>query len=148
MDTAASVVSSEDQVRNLLFSWARAVRAKDVEAITSHYTSDVVAFDAISRLRVGGIDGYRQHWEACIDLCDGTKTFEIRDLAIETGGDVAFGHYLGRCGGTDAHGEERSCWMRGSVGCRRTEGQWRIAHEHVSAPFDLETGQVLNDLQP
>lgn len=148
MDTAAFAVRSEDQVRDLLQSWVRAVRAKDVEAITSHYVSDIVAFDAVARLRLKGIDAYRDHWRACMDLCDGAKTFDIQDLAIETGGDVAFGHYLGRCGGTDAHGEERSCWMRVSIGCRRTEGRWKIAHEHVSVPFDLETGQALGDLEP
>jgi ketosteroid isomerase-like protein len=148
MDTAAYLVRSEDQVRDLLQSWLKAVRAKDVDAITSHYVSDVVAFDAISHLRLNGVEAYRTHWAACMDLCDGAKTFEMRDLAIETGGDVAFGHYLGRCGGTDAHGEERSCWMRVSVGCRRTRGRWKIAHEHFSVPFDLENGHVLTDLEP
>ncbi|MFC4175425.1 YybH family protein [Microvirga sp. GCM10011540] len=148
MDTAAYKVRSEDQVRDLLHSWLKAVRAKDVDAIASHYAPDIVAFDAIAQLQFKGVDAYSQHWKACMDMCEGAMTFEIHDLAIAAGEDVAFGHYLSRCGGADANGEEKFCWMRVSVGCRKKADQWTIVHEHFSAPFDMETGKVLFGLEP
>jgi len=148
MDTAAYTVRSEDQVRDLLHSWLRAVQAKDIDGITSHYAPDILAFDAIGHLQFKGVDAYRAHWQSCMELCEGAMTFEMHDLAVTAGADVAFGHYLTRCGGTDADGEEKSCWMRVSVGCRRIAERWTIAHEHFSSPFDMETGKALFDLQP
>jgi uncharacterized protein (TIGR02246 family) len=148
MDTIAPKADSEDQLRGLLASWLKAVHAKDVDRIASHYTPDILAFDAVAQLQFKGVDAYRKHWKACMDLCDGAMTFEMHDLAIEADGNVAFAHYLTRCGGTDAHGEEKACWMRVSVGCRRAQDRWAIAHEHFSAPFDMETGKALFDLQP
>jgi ketosteroid isomerase-like protein len=37
--------------------------------------------------------------------------------------------------------------MRVTFCCRKAAGRWKIAHEHFSAPFDPESGKVL-DLQP
>ena len=33
-------------------------------------------------------------------------------------------------------------------GYRRIGGQWRIVHDHFSAPFNPETAQALFELQP
>lgn len=30
----------------------------------------------------------------------------------------------------------------------KTNGKWMIVHEHFSAPFDLESGKVLLNLEP
>jgi ketosteroid isomerase-like protein len=35
-----------------------------------------------------------------------------------------------------------------TFGCRKTNGKWKIAHEHFSAPFDPVSGKALFDLQP
>jgi ketosteroid isomerase-like protein len=38
--------------------------------------------------------------------------------------------------------------MRVSAGYQRINGQWKVVHEHWSAPFDMETGAGLFDLEP
>jgi ketosteroid isomerase-like protein len=38
--------------------------------------------------------------------------------------------------------------MRGTIGYRKTDGTWLVVHEHWSAPFDIESGKALFDLQP
>jgi ketosteroid isomerase-like protein len=38
--------------------------------------------------------------------------------------------------------------MRATVCCRNAGGRWRIAHEHFSAPFDMESGKALLGLEP
>lgn len=114
----------------------------------SHYAPDILSFDAIAQLQFKGADAYRRHWEMCVTMCSGPMTFDIHDLGIETGDDIAFGHYLLRCGGAGPDGTEQTGWMRVTVCCRRASGNWKIAHEHFSAPFDPENGKALLDLEP
>ncbi|MGO4573419.1 YybH family protein [Microvirga sp. 2TAF3] len=148
MDTVAYKVRPEDEVRDLIDRWIKAVRAQDIDGIASHYAPDILAFDAVSQLQFKGVEAYRKHWEACLAMCDGLMIFEIRDLAITASGDVAFAHCLNRCGGTAANGEEKASWMRMTSGYRKIDGKWMVVHEHFSAPFDMETGKALFDLQP
>ncbi|HSA82204.1 MAG TPA: nuclear transport factor 2 family protein [Geminicoccaceae bacterium] len=138
----------EAQIRGLIEDWAKAARAKDVAAIFAHYAPDILAFDAIAQLQFKGTDAYRKHWEACMAMCPGPMFFEVHDLDIEARDDLAFGHYLSRCGGTGPDGEEQVGWMRVTFGCRKTNGKWKIAHEHFSAPFDPESGKALFALEP
>ena len=134
-------------IRELIEDWAQAVRAKDVDAIFAHYAPDIVAFDGIGQLQFKGRDAYRNHWEACITMCSGPMIYQVHDLNIEAGGDLAFAHYLSRCGGTGADGKEQAGWFRVTVCWRRTNGRWQVAHEHFSAPFDPESGKALLELK-
>ena len=74
--------------------------------------------------------------------------FEVHDLHVATGGGVAFGHYLCRCGVIGQDGVDKASWMRGTFCCRKTDGRWLIVHEHFSAPFDMASGKTLFDLEP
>jgi uncharacterized protein (TIGR02246 family) len=148
MEAVAYDVSPEDEVRNLIEGWRKAAVAKDVDAILLHYAPDIVAFDAIAQLRFRGRDAYRKHWEACLSMCPGQMIFEVHDLNIAAGGDLAFCHYLSLCGGTGENGEAKTGWMRATAGCRKIDGKWMIVHEHFSAPFEIESGKALFDLQP
>ena len=136
------------RIRELMDNWAKKFRAKDLDGIMSIYAPDVVSFDAIARLQFKGVDEYRKHWEACLSFCQGPITFEIRDMNVATGDGVAFTHYLTRCGGTDQNGEEKASWMRATVCYRKINGEWKVVHEHYSAPFDMESGRALFDLEP
>lgn len=148
MDAVAYKVTPADEIRDLIDQWLRSVRAKDVDGIVSHYAPDIVAYDAISQLQFKGADAYRKHWEACLTMCPGPMVFDIKDLNIAAGDDVAFCHCLNRCGGTGENGEEKSAWMRVTVGYRKIDGRWVVVHEHFSSPFDMESGKALFDLQP
>jgi uncharacterized protein (TIGR02246 family) len=148
MEAVASKITSEDKVRDLINSWVKAVHAGDIDRIMSHYAPDILAFDAISQLQFKGADAYTKHWKACLAMCKGPMTFEVHDLNITAGDDLAFCHYLGRCGGTGEDGEEKVGWMRVTVCCRTEKGKWMVVHEHFSAPFDFESGKALTDLQP
>jgi ketosteroid isomerase-like protein len=63
-------------------------------------------------------------------------------------GIMAAAHYLLRCGGTGPDGKQQTGWMRVTVCCRRTDGTWKVAHEHFSVPFDMESGKALLGLEP
>lgn len=38
--------------------------------------------------------------------------------------------------------------VRATVCYRKTNGRWLVVHEYFSAPFDIESGKALFDLQP
>jgi uncharacterized protein (TIGR02246 family) len=147
MTPESTRADDEAQIRGLLEDWVAAARANDLDGIMAVYAPDIRSFDAIAQLQFKGADAYRKHWEWCIGMCS-SPIFEIHDLAIETGGDVAFGHYLLRCGGAGEDGKEQVGWMRVTVCYRRTNGRWLVAHEHFSAPFEMESGKALLDLEP
>ncbi len=140
--------ADEIQIRALLERWCAAVREKDVGAIMAYYAPEIVAFDAILQLQFRGAEAYRKHWEFCLGMCEGSMLFQTHQLSIHASDNVAFAHWLNKCGGTDDKGEEKSSWMRASAGYRKTELGWKAVHEHFSAPFDVASGKAMFDLQP
>lgn len=148
MATASAKANDKAQIRARLDEWVRASRVKDLDAIMANYAPDVLAFDAVGKLQFKGVDAYRKHWDACLSYCPGEMVFEIHDLKITARDDLAFGHYLGRCGGTGPDGKEHASWFRVTVCLRKMNGKWLVVHEHFSAPFDPESGNTLLDLQP
>lgn len=148
MNAETTKATAEAEIREVVDQWLEAVLAGDVDGIVSHYARDILAFDAVSQLQFKGVDAYRTHWEACLAMCPSdTMIFEIHDLNVVAGDDVAFATALTRCGGADENAEEKAGWLRMTVGYRRRNERWMIVHEHFSAPFDMETLKVL-DLKP
>lgn len=49
-------------VRDMINEWAVAVRSKNIDAVMSHYASDVVVFDVAEPLEFKGTDLLRQRW--------------------------------------------------------------------------------------
>lgn len=148
MNTQTIEATQQAEVRDLLDSWHKAVVAGDLDAIMSHYAPDIRSFDAIAQLQFQGEEAYRKHWETCLSMCPGAMTFEIHDLSITAGDDLAFCHYLCRCGGPDENGEVKTSWMRATVCCRNINGRWLVVHEHFSSPFDPVSGKALFEVQP
>jgi ketosteroid isomerase-like protein len=60
--------------------------------------------------------------------------YEVHDLSIEVGGDVAFSASLNWLSGSRTNGEHTDVWIRVTVGFRKTGGKWLVRHEHVSVP--------------
>jgi len=140
--------AATQKVRELLDDWQSAVLAGDVPRIMNCYGPDVVAFDAIQTLRFVGREAYAGHWQYCMTLCPGPMIFELHDITIHVAGELAFCHYLSRCGSGDDKGEEQAGWMRATICLRQIDGHWKVLHEHFSAPFDVESGKALLALQP
>lgn len=148
MRTRDSQATAEAEVRARLDQWAKALRAKDIDAIMSHHAPDILSFDCHSQLQLKGAEAYRKHLEACLPCMQGPMLFEIHDLDIRSQDDLAFCHYLARCGATGADGEEHVSWLRATACLRKTHGEWTIVHEHLSAPFDPESGKAMLGLEP
>jgi ketosteroid isomerase-like protein len=144
----ASRVSDEAQVRERIESWAKALRAKDIDGVMSHYTPDILTFDLAPPLQHSG-QVYRQGLEEWFSTFRGPIGIEIRDLSITVGDDVAFSHSLNRISGARTSGENTNVWVRATVCFRKTNGKWMATHEHVSVPFYMDGSErAAVDLTP
>jgi ketosteroid isomerase-like protein len=71
----------------------------------------------------------------------GPIDYQIRDLMVAAGGDVAFCHSLNQLGG--------ALWFRSTFGLRKISGQRLVTHEHNSTPFYMDgSDKAALDLQP
>lgn len=143
-----SMASNEAQIRQLIDDWATAFRAKDVGRIMSCYSPDVVAFDIVPPLQYRGASAYMQDWEQMLAMCDGPIGLEMHELTVAAGAEVGFCHCLNHFTGKQTNGREIDLWLRATVCYRKIDGKWLAAHEHVSAPIDMESGRALLDLKP
>jgi uncharacterized protein (TIGR02246 family) len=148
MTTPKNTAVEEAKIRQLIAEWGKALHTKDINALMSYYAPDILTFDIISPLQYQGIEVYRKNFEAWFASFQGPINYDMRDLSITTGDDVAFCHSLNWVSGTRITGETTDTWVRVTVGFRKIDGTWRVTHEHVSVPFDMETSQALLDLQP
>ena len=148
MLTENTSARAEGEIRALAENWRKGFLARDLDTVMSCYTPDVVAFDAVLKLQFQGAQAYGKHWQACMEMCPGDLVCEFGEFAVEASDNLAFARFLFRCGGTNDKGESQSSWMRSTIGLRRVGDQWKIAHEHISMPFDPMSGKVLFDATP
>ena len=123
-------------IEELIQQRAAAVSARDAAAVLANTSVDVVVFDAMVPLRRVGRDDEAARLGEWLSSFRGPVGYEVRDLEIVAGDDVAFCHYLYRVSGRTAAGTDIDMWLRCTLGLRTTEGEWSIIHEHVSVPLD------------
>jgi ketosteroid isomerase-like protein len=140
--------SVEPQIRKLADDWANAVRAKNIDALMSHYAPEVVVFNIAPPLQDTGAEVNRRSWQGWFDSFSGPIGYEIRDLNIVASDDVGFCHSLNHITGTRKDGGRADSWVRVTACLRRIGSKWLVTHEHVSMPFDMKTGKAMTDLKP
>jgi ketosteroid isomerase-like protein len=156
----------EAQIRELLADQVAAMRSKDAERLVSRYAPEIVQFTLAPPLRHTGAEvldpsGVRSWLEGF----EGPMDFEIRDLRVTVGEDVAFCHSLNRLSATPrgyvpAENERSAAaadgewyafdmWFRATVCLQKQDGTWKITHEHTSTPFYMDGSfKAATDLQP
>ena len=126
--------SDEAEIHKLIENWARAVRARDLRAILANHSADMLMFDVPPPLVSRGIEAYRKTWDTFFSWSQGSGVFDIREMNITAGDDVAFVAALMRCASTEANGEKTELEFRLTVGLRKINGKWTVLHEHHSIP--------------
>jgi ketosteroid isomerase-like protein len=142
------MTSTVSDLHALFEARAAAVWDKDIDRLLAVYTADVVYFDVVPGLRYVGTAALRDrflHWFSSYQSPIGQAA---RDITIDASGDLAIAHMLIHASGTLATGRAVAFWVRVTDACRRTDGRWRITHEHVSLPVDLQAGKPALDLTP
>jgi ketosteroid isomerase-like protein len=135
-DNRAAIEALENQ-------FVAAVRAKDVDAIMKVYASgsDLFVFDVVPPRQYAGAEAYRKDWKSFLDTFKGPMKFTVSDLSIDAGGKMAYSHSIQHVTGTDTKGKPVDFTVRVTDVYRKSGSDWRIVHEHVSVPVNMDTGK-------
>jgi len=130
------------EIKALFARWKTAFEAKDAPG------ARLVAYDIVPPLQFNGADAYRKDYADFFGQFAGPLHVDLPDMRIEANGDVAFAYGVERLTGKLTSGAPIDIWMRYTEGLKRTEGQWRVVHEHISVPVDMGSGKARLDLKP
>ena len=140
--TTPATETPEAGVRTLVEEYADAMRAADAGRLAACHQPGAEVFDLAPPLRkTFDVEGMRA-WFA--GHGGGPLGYEIRDLAVTAGAEVAYAHCL-----TRMYAPGFELWFRTSYGLRRADGRWLIAHVHESTPFHMDGSlRAATDLTP
>lgn len=126
--------TDEAVIRDLVENWARAVRIKNLDGILANHSPDMLMFDVPPPIQSKGIEAYRKTWDLFFSWSQDSGVFDISEMNITAGNDVAFVTALMRCAGTEPNGDKMELEFRLTIGLRKIDGQWIVMHEHHSIP--------------
>jgi ketosteroid isomerase-like protein len=81
---------------------------------------------------VRGLAAYRDTWPGFFEWQASGASFEIVELDVTEGEDVAFAWALLKCGTPDVFAELPERRLRLTLGLRKLDGEWSVTHEHHS----------------
>jgi uncharacterized protein (TIGR02246 family) len=126
-------MTDEEQIRTLIERWARAVHQGDLTTVVADHAQDIVMFDVPPPDQgVRGLDAYRSTWPGFFQWQASGAVFELESLDITSGADVAFAVALLRCGTPEEFRRRPEQRLRLTIGLRKVNGRWIVAHEHHS----------------
>ena len=140
--------SAEADIQRNIDRAVEAIRAMDLDALMPVYATDIVSFDIEPPLQHLGAEAKRKNWTKVFTMYQRPLNYEVRDVSVTAGNDVAFVRSLARLSGTMKNGQSTGYWVRWTTGWRKIEGEWRIVHDQISVPVDFATGKALLDQQP
>ncbi|HTA36836.1 MAG TPA: nuclear transport factor 2 family protein [Solirubrobacteraceae bacterium] len=128
--------SDEAQIRTLITRWAAAAHSGDIDGVLVDHAADIVMFDVPPpHDGVRGLDAYRETWPGFFRWQQ-NASFEIVSLDVVAGETVAYAYALLRCGTPQELAEHPDTRLRLTVGLRKEDGRWTVAHEHHSFASD------------
>jgi ketosteroid isomerase-like protein len=102
--------------------------------ILKNHSPDIVMFDVPPPFQSRGIDAYRKTWDMFFSWTREPIPFDVTDISITAGNDVAFVVAAMACAEPGSDGKPKPLVFRLTVGLRKIWGQWTIMHEHHPVP--------------
>jgi ketosteroid isomerase-like protein len=134
MNASTEKSTDETQIRELIENWAKAVRARNLDGILVDHSPEILMFDVPPPIQSNGIEAYKKTWDLFFAWSRDSGVFDISELDITAGDDVAFATAMMRCAGTEANGDKVELDFRLTIGLRKIDGRWTVVHEHHSIP--------------
>jgi uncharacterized protein (TIGR02246 family) len=127
--------SDETDIRALIERWTAAVHGGDLDTVLADHADDIVMFDVPPPDNgVRGIAAYRATWPPFFEWQANGASFEIVELDVVAGSDVAFAYALLRCGMPEEFEKDPDNRLRLTLGLRKDDERWVVVHEHHSFP--------------
>ncbi|HMR82584.1 MAG TPA: nuclear transport factor 2 family protein [Niabella sp.] len=120
-------------IKTIISGWARAVKERNIDNMLLNHSADIVMFDVPPPFEITGINDYRKTWEESFFTGTEPGIFEIDDLKIEAGANIAFCIAKMKCS-VNNNGVYEDLNFRLTIGLKKIDGQWMIVHEHHSIP--------------
>jgi SnoaL-like domain len=86
----ATRTKSKAAIRELIDGFVKAIRAKDIDGVMSVFAPEVISFDLGPPLQHGGGETFKKRGQELFEPFRGPIDYEVRDLSITAGDDVAF----------------------------------------------------------
>jgi uncharacterized protein (TIGR02246 family) len=128
--------NAETHIKALIERWASAVQRQDIETILADHATNLLMFDVPPPNALHGIDAYRDSWRPFFEHFKHGGVFAIERIDVTAGDRVAFATALLRCGTREELEKDPATRLRLTVGLRKENGRWIIAHEHHSYPYN------------
>lgn len=130
------MTDDETVIRELIMRWSEAVHAENLDDVLADHDPGIVMFDVPPPYNgIRGIDAYRQSWPPFFEWQRKGAIFEIVELDVTAGADVAFAYALLRCGTPAEFEANPDNRLRLTIGLRKVNGRWTVVHEHHSFPL-------------
>ncbi len=129
-----STVSAEQQIRDVLARWADATSTGAQDRVLANHAHDVVIYDVLPPMRYRGAEAYRRSWEEWQPRTEGEMTFELHDVEVVAGPEVAFAYGLLHCAGSTPGGGSFEDWVRATFCLQKRGERWLVSHQHMSMP--------------
>ena len=124
---------AEAEILRLVEAWARAAHEGDIAGVLADHSDDIVMFDVPPpEDGARGLDAYRATWPPFFEWQRTGALFEVVEVDVTAGDDVAFVWALLRCGTEADLAATPDRRLRLTLGLRREGGGWVVAHEHHS----------------
>jgi ketosteroid isomerase-like protein len=133
-------MTDESEIRDLLQQWAVATRKAQRDQVLANHLPDVLIYDVLAPMKYEGAAAYRKSWDEWQPDTQGEGRFELEDLSVSAGADVAFAHGFIRCGGVLPDGKVFEDVVRATFCLRKVSGAWKVAHQHISKPIEPKGG--------
>jgi uncharacterized protein (TIGR02246 family) len=125
-------------IERLIRDWAEAVHTGDPDTVLADHAEDIVMFDVPPPHEgVRGLQAYAETWPPFFEWQAGGASFEIVELEVTEGADVAFAWALLRCGSAEELTADPARRLRLTVGLRKEGERWVVTHEHHSFAHDV-----------
>ncbi len=128
-------MTDAESIRVLLLDWARNTQNDQRDLILANHHSDLTIFDVLPPMQYTSAAEYQASWDAWQPESVGSTVFELQNLKITAGSDVAFAYAFIRCGGTTPKGRKFEDTVRATFCLQKFDAEWLIMHQHVSKPL-------------
>lgn len=129
--------SAETDVRAVIEDWAKATRQNRKDDVLKNHSPNLVIFDVLPPMKYESAESYRRSWDDWQPETQQEGQFDLENLSVTAGTDVAFAHCFIRCGGTTPDGRTFQDLVRATFCLQKTDGSWKVLHQHVSKPLQL-----------
>ena len=131
------ITKDEAEIRAIVEDWANATRQDRKDDILKNHREDVLIYDVLAPMKYDSANEYRASWGDWQPETAVEGQFDLENLEIAAGSEISVAHCFIRCGGQTPEGETYQDLVRATFCLDRSEGSWKVFHQHISKPIEF-----------